>query len=434
MHRTLLSRRSGGAFAQRSRRGSPNTFFATIVLALIWLRVHPASTSPVLSVYAADAALVVVLLGALLTNLESALQYRISTWKVCLIASLLVYATTVVVVTGGEHERIVALIKVIYLALTTMAIVIMVEISPSFRRMMDWRVQRVFVGLVFIVVAAQLFLTGGFQSFVHAAWGTEKLRGLAFSAPRVYGTFYNANWFGITMALVLTHVVWRGIQNGWHSPDLLMAGLTTGALIATGSRSSALAAGVGVITVVYALLERSRGRVILRSIVSAAIVGGTTYALFDLTDVFSRSGRFADFAKMLNTGQIQAVNSAQVRIDIWQMYLEGISASPFLGRGQIGYEVTAHNSYLFAASLFGIIGGACVIAVLIFVATASARSAYTVERMRCASYIFVFVVGGMTAEYWFTTQVYLSLVAIMLSTAVEVEAKKGELRQLSGNF
>ena len=65
-------------------------------------------------------------------------------------------------------------------------------------KFMDW-----FFFIIFVVSMIQLFAPPVIGDLIHNLYGTTKLRSIWTGYPRVYGTFYNANWFGVYLVFYL---------------------------------------------------------------------------------------------------------------------------------------------------------------------------------------------------------------------------------------
>lgn len=400
-----------------------NAAFGWAILGLVWLRPHPDALPAALAVYVGDVLLFAVVLVAIVANLPRIGARSVSIAPAVLAGVLALYPTVAVVLSGFDPERTKGLLITAYLFLVSLALLVLVDGVPMFRRLIRWKVQRIAVWTVLGVALVQLFMGNAVEPAVHALWGSTRLRGLGFAAPRIYGTFYNANWFGIVMAIVLVHAIWLSLmrRSGWTN-YVTIAG-ATGGLIASGSRSALIAGVLGVAGCALALAWKLRVRTVVHTIFAVTVLGGSLFVLFAVNDTFAGSSRYTEIIAAVSSGDFTGIGSAQERVEAWRLYASAVADRPFLGPGEVSLQTTAHNSYLSAAALFGVPGGGALILLLLFV-SAYVAGLHTHRRFyRYGTYMVVFAAGAATAEYWFTTQVYLALVMILLAFAAESGGK-----------
>ncbi|MEK9722446.1 MAG: O-antigen ligase family protein [Rhodospirillaceae bacterium] len=410
-----------------------NTILGCAVLALIWLRPHPDAFPEALSVYAPDLLLLGLILITIATNLPRIGSRRMSTAPGILIGLLAFYPVAILALSGFHPERVKSFLIVAYLCAVSMGLLVLVDSVPTFREVMRWRVQRFAVLVVLIIALIQLFRGSSLEPAVHALWGSNRLRGLGFTAPRIYGTFYNANWFGVTMAIVIVHAVWLTMARRSGFLNYITIAGATGALIASGSRSALMAGVFGVGSSLLALTGQLRFRTVARTGLVATVLVGSLVALFATTDTFAGSSRYTEVVGALYSGDLSAIGSAQERVEAWVLYASAVSRQPVIGPGEVSAQTTAHNSYLSAAALFGVPGGVAVILMLVLITVEVSGLPRHWHLMRFGTYMVVFSAAAATAEYWFTTQVYLALVLVLLAFRLEEVAHRSKSLPLASN-
>lgn len=244
--------------------------------------------------------------------------------------------------------------------------------DTAVRAQIDWeRTARV---LVIVAVAGnvglsivQLVNPPGLGQAVYALWGEHKLRPLGATTPRVYGTFFNANWFGVFAAWCATYAVasWRS-DVARKLPYAVMTSVLF-MLLVSGSRTGVLTTALGVIVTLFSLgslrLPRptrtsssARLRAILVAIVSVAIVAFAVRRL----PLQSLIRRFVELQVLLDAADGSGVESFRARVRTWEKAYDIFLEYPLFGVGgnTETWGFNAHSGYLAMLMFFGIVGAA----------------------------------------------------------------------------
>ena len=167
---------------------------ATGLFGLNLIRFHPEAFSGIVSIFWLDA--VFFTAAAMIVLIGSVEKRRIPMVWVVLTLSLFVLALAPVV--GIEPEG-----KITYTARIFYSVIVL---PILFRAWFHARTDFVVLYAKLLVVSSVpigLVVVFQFWDFVPLSewvrwlWGSEKLRSISSSSPRVYGTFFNANWFGV---------------------------------------------------------------------------------------------------------------------------------------------------------------------------------------------------------------------------------------------
>lgn len=252
---------------------------------------------------------------------------------------------------------------------------------------------------VAVVFALQMFPLPVLTDLVHFLYGTEKLRDIYSSSPRVYGSFHNANWAGVYLMVAWAVVFWRR----WHQltsnmTAAAMSGMILFMTLGTGSRTAVIGIIVALVWVVlvgFALDRGVRGKIkILGLITSAALIGLVMYYM----DVFPDLKRFEE---LFIAGGLTSIDTAATRIDTWVAGWERFLESPWIGPGVDGI---AHNSFITWLQAFGVIGFGVLLFLIVGVFYAWLKVGIGSEVQLAGAVFWGFLVMGLTAEFFFTTQ------------------------------
>jgi hypothetical protein len=216
-----------------------------------------------------------------------------------------------------------------------------------------------------VVVGLQLLHPPGIGPTVLTLWGDDKLRTLASGYPRVYGTFFNANWFGVYVAWVVTFTAatWRTLGvRPFRAALVVAAGLAL--LAASASRTGIIASVIG-LAVTLALSVGRSGRsargsrftwIVVLGIVFTSIAGIVAAVRTLELDRFGR--RFAELSLLVTAPGDVEILTFDARVRAWQQAAEIFRSAPIFGIG--GSTATSglapHNGYLAMLMNFGAVG------------------------------------------------------------------------------
>jgi O-antigen ligase len=268
-----------------------------------------------------------------------------------------------------------------------------------------------------MVFALQMFPIDGVSNLIYWLYGDVKLRSYTSSSPRVYGTFYNANWVGVYLM-----ACWVSLFSLWLRKDIkIFSVCCIGTLllfmtIATGSRTALIGSAIALVWLLmfWFVFGGARSRIF-----SFAMVGLTfSVMLGALIWTGSDLPFWSRYSELFSGGLIN-VKSFASRIDHWHAGINHFLQSPVIGPG---VKSIPHNSYIAWLQSFGLIGFT---AVLFFLFASLWRWIYlgaAFEVMFSSSVFVGFMAMSFTSEFFFTTQVMLLIIPII--TGVFFVSKK----------
>lgn len=366
----------GGPLGEPGRRAmsvDAATFLLGVALLGI-LRFNPTFLPLVLTVYWADVA--ILALGLLwFLNARRLSWMPAVRWTAG--SGLLALVLIVIAILGSSlfarsappgEENIIQAVRFTVYGITTLLLA-----DLAVRSDVDWHgvARRLVVAALLVnvgVAMIQLLNPPGLGPLVYALWGEDKLRSLASGYPRVYGTYFNANWCGVFVAWCVTYLVatWRtGSRTPLRQGLLLSAALFL--LIVTGSRTGILATAAGATVAGLAQVDLARfGRVQLRRrsgftglVVVAAAIAVIVVAVRRL-DLSRFATRFVELAMLLSAPGEAEVGTLESRFRAWGQGLELFWSAPIFGVGG-STETTGiapHNGYIAMLAHFGVVGAA----------------------------------------------------------------------------
>jgi O-antigen ligase len=386
-----------------------------LVLVLILLRPHPEQVPAAIAVYGSDLLLLAVLAFSFLRrgSLDFPRHVRIE-------------------VIGGILLLLVAWIATVpnlyrlhgapdVVRFTVYGLVYLLLAQELFRNRVhgstvrDW-LDRIFV-LTALIAVLQLLDPPIVGEVVRSVWGSEKLRSLTTGYPRVFASFYNANWFGVYLVFMLS--IWLSSpEESFRTPKsgLWKLGLWVPMLFFSGSRTAV----IGTIVVLALALPRllsgllprlsTRGVIISTILVATLAAGG--YQFLDRNDKLVE--RYVSFWLLLTEGKDDP--SVANRLDLWAEGLATVEDRPWVGYGALEGQRTPHNSYIAVALAMGIpvtvlvlVGSGFLLLEALLRSVTSSASFYGAFFLFCSSLGVI----AMSGEYFFATQVMLLWVLLL---------------------
>jgi len=218
-------------------------------------------------------------------------------------------------------------------------------------------IQKVFLiggGGVVLIATLQYFNPLDVQVALSYIYTEEKLRGLGANNPRVFGSMYNANWFGLFSAIWTSYIFYM-LQKSSVSKRILWLTLFSFGLFGiyiSGSRTGLILMIVGLIVTISLSLYKSFK---IKNIIISLLVVFGIYGLIPL--IREKSSRFNELFIAFSSGRFDEVNSFEGRISTLTNSLEFASINPLTGIGYGNfYSLLPHNSYLLLLIQFGFIG------------------------------------------------------------------------------
>lgn len=242
--------------------------------------------------------------------------------------------------------------------------------------------------------------------WVHWLWGTDKLRSLQSTSPRVYGSFYNANWFGV-YSVFLAVCAWglfhiRQIGKLSFALHLIVA---VAFIVVSGSRTALIGLAVVVVSALLVLGVQRGIRQFVR--VTVGLVLGLVVILFS-------AGRFLDerfLKRWLELFSGENVFSVDGRLATWASSWSRVSEYPLVGAGVMSIS---HNSYLTTLEAFGLMFGGLVLGFYVALVGLSWLLAKRQEAMIVVPILMAFSVMAGTAEFFYTTQLMILIVPMLM--------------------
>lgn len=235
-----------------------------------------------------------------------------------------------------------------FLIYVPLALSIGLTIGPDSLRSVDAALKAVV--LFNLATAAVLLLRiPGLEDVVLLLYGDAKVQ-YEEGFIRIGIPFANPNFAALVFILFLAYFL-------YFRPSLTFAALTVIALLLTGSRSGWIAA-VPVLLLAYARLIRRAAT--LRSPGAGVLLLGLHLApllyVKELVQFAESLNRLRELADALQASGIRDVKTADVRFEVFEVFYDFISRSPWLGWGPgrgLGLAI-ADSQYLAWAALFGI--------------------------------------------------------------------------------
>ncbi len=254
-----------------------------------------------------------------------------------------------------------------------------------------------------IVAGIQLLTIPKVYDVILRMYGDFKLRSFAESLRnfRVYGTFRNANWFGMFLVIVLPFVFYHyRLASLWKR--LFVYGAVLLSIFASGSRS----AWVGVFLVVFAnvfyvvstRVRRRRRHPVMRYITPLVLLAVIALVLISTLDL-PQNKRVDQFVGIFTPSSDEGLfPSAQGRLDAWIKYLDIASTRPLIGFGPsqdwIGIP---ENGFIVLFVKYGIVGPLFLVGFLGSLALAAYRSR-TLLGLSLATSVLIMAYGNLVQD------------------------------------
>lgn len=378
----------------------------TLLMALIILRPHPDGVGAQVALFGSD----VLLLGGLVILVigRGTVQVPRSMRPILVLGLLLL--TVGWILAGVNLQRGVMLPDISRFTLFLALFVLLLDHvgrQPLNERQIGAKLDR-FFWIVVAVAVVQLIDPPFLGPLVRDIWGSTKLRGLGSGYPRVYSTFYNANWFAVYLVFMLAHWLGRALTATRIGPaDVAKSIALVAMLFVSGSRTGligsaiVLAAGVPLVVACVWKVRIGRSLFLLVPLVVLAL-----FFSLEHIEIFGRLvDRYAAFQMLLSEGH--AESSLEGRLLLWRVSVDTFFARPLLGYGAVPEGLLPHNSYLAIAIAMGLPG--LMIFVLLIAGILVHSTAVVVLTRSPASVGFLLftaalAVIGLSGEYFFSGQ------------------------------
>jgi len=382
---------------RRPKAVMANTFFFLFIANLF--RFYPEWLSGWLQVFWFDIVAVLIMLGSLL--IAAVRRERFGSRTSLVIGFVFVSVLLLTSLNAASVMHLTEVVRVIYAT----GIVILL-VAPWFKstdrpyEALAYIVNRS-IPVIAVIFAIQLFSVAPMVDLVHQIYGTEKLRDISYSSPRVYGTFHNANWAGVYLIVAWVVVIWRRIhrlasgRSTWIR--ILMLLFMT---VATGSRSGLIGISVGLLWL-FLMVLRSEGLNGLAKMLEFAVMFVVTLVILGVPIYSSGILPVKRFVELFSAQDILEIESAAGRIRSWIAGWEMFLQSPWFGPGVEGIP---HNSFITWLLAFGVIGFVALVFLIVSVVYAWLKLGFGADVQLGSAVFWGFMAMGLTADVFFTTQ------------------------------
>jgi hypothetical protein len=267
--------------------------------------------------------------------------------------------------------------------------------------------------IIFFVALLQFLNPPILGNLIKVIYGSAKLRDLYSKYPRVFSTFYNANWFGVYLVFFL----------GWINSNFLFkkislkmflfhAWLVSLLFFLSGSRTALLGGSIVMFIQWFDHRYIRRATKFLPIIVvgiCSIFFGFKNNPFLDKT-----LNRFTSTWNLFLQWGFDMSVLDPGRWYTWSIVFERFKSNPLIGSGK-SVDLIPHNSYLYFLDTFGLMGVSlsllCAVA-LLFIHSKEKKK--TVESNISCKWLYSFIVSFgvmcLFADFIFTTQVMLLLV------------------------
>lgn len=403
-----------------------------LVSILIFLRPHFDFGPEVLSVYLADLAIVGLFFVSVIIL---KIKINVRDYKALHISLLLVFVLLLPVAVHSFNansgvEVWLDYAKIVYFIMTFWFLYFLVIRIKNPQEIVTRIMNFTFV-FIFIVSIIQLLDLPIIAGVVRMVYGSDKLRTLWGGYPRVFGTFYNANWFGVYLVFYLTWLNSKFIYREASIKEYVIKGLILTVLfIISGSRTAMIGA---LLAFFLQFLSRKHfKRVLLLATISIVVFLGMRYFANQIEYLDRTLNRFTDTIETFTSEAEMNSLLDPRRTRRWGDTWEEIRKSPLFGTGSLDF--IPHNSYLYFLNMFGFIGAGLMISfgggflLINRRRTIQVENRWFFNRWKIG-FIPAFLVMSLTAEFFFTSQVMLLVIfmyaASMFPIKVTNETSEG---------
>lgn len=402
------------------------TLFILISI-LILLRPHFNFTNSILTVYMFD----IIIIGIISFSLLIIKIHIKQKHKVLLSISFLVVFMLLIPVIINSLKSIpkldiwLAYMKILYYIITFWFLYFLLTKIPEGLSLLN-KILNITFFIIFVISIIQLLDPPMLGDAVKLLYGSEKLRSIWNGYPRVFGTFYNANWFGVYLVFYLS---W--LNSNFLSQKIPMRKfvlrliLLIILIIISGSRTAMIGALVSLIFQLYGYRHKKTNILLLFIGVFLVVTVNSLMGRVDLLD--KTIERFSSTIEIFKTKSFSISDLNPGRWNSWVKSYNMFKTSPFFGTGYMGHFIP-HNSYLYFLNMFGLFG--ITIMGLVFsmlnyfykkIFNNSCRDKVMYQwRM---GFIPAFLVMSLTAEFFFTTQVMLLVILVCITKLFPRETK-----------
>lgn len=385
-----------------------------LLFILVFLRPHPTIFHPIISTFIGDFILILLTISYLFFKKKiTYINEFLSLYYIILVLGfILIIPTSYHGIFNGDISVIETTIRIYYMIFMTFFF-----ISYFYKNYFNFnRIMYYVAVIIFIIATIQLFEIPILFDAIGFLYHTDKLRFFNGGYPRIYSTFFNANWFGAYLVLFLafnnTNYMFKKIN---FRKYLFFLMLTITMLLVSGSRTALIGS-----TVMFSsqfFLYKLNYKSIFNFIVFLVSIYAVFLAINTIPEMQKTLLRFTSFIYNFQYGA--DISQYDSRGDIWTHWIYNITNKPIFGIGT--FDTTPHNSYIYILGTYGFFFGT--FGLLLFF---TAFAYIVIYLKKNNSYSFVLISSlwlalfsmSFFAEFFLTTQVMLSYLLITAHSLV----------------
>lgn len=367
-----------------------------------FLRFHPLFLPSILAVYSFDA----IIFLALFVYTKRLTVNRVVSSALFM---LIIFALIKSVIIGIEMDVWLAIAKLYYYCFVYERLS---SIAKGKYKIEDFNALLnfcLFFNVTLIII--QLFDIPLLEDVVHLLYGYRKWRTLWMPNPRVYGTFFNFNWFGLYLIFMVGYYTNHFCKNGKVVQYFVKILCVFTLLFASGSRTAMI--GAIFILFINLLVNRDVFKLFALSFGSIGLLSLTFLFIDRFWEAQTTLKRFTSyFISLFSQQEIDLALIAGSRWDEWKNSWQAYSSSPMMG--VLMGDIIPHNSYIATLIRFGVIGTLFIMPILyiaiknLLVYTKDSETQLLGISL-VISYAFVMISG----DYFYTTQIMLILIIVL---------------------
>lgn len=394
---------------------------SVLLLLFCLLRLHIRSIPVTISVYAFDLAILLLVLFRT-TNKAVSKHLALSISALGCIITLKMFFGL------GDADTFLAYIKIIYYC------IVLYSFTSIFKEELSEKQLRKILLFCFwynfIIVIIQLLAIPGIGNIVYELYGSNKLRNIWGGYPRVYGTFFNANWFGVYLVFMISYFTTSYCDDDKLDKYLFNILIAAVMLFVSGSRTAVIGSVISIV-VVLALSRKFSSILKVFSVVFVIflLVVNIANRIPLLAKTMKRFSSY--FTILFSSDEFSTADVAGSRWEQWGKSMTLLKESPIFGN--VLGDTIPHNTYIAVLIRFGLLGS-IILALLLFSLIIQIRGLRVNKKYWRWAVSFSISIGVimMSGDYLFSTQVML-LFLIIVSSGKALIIQKESNNQIREN-
>lgn len=378
-----------------------NDMSMCLVLIFLFLRLHPVFVSDVVSVYLFDVIIIIIIF----CSGRLKISYAERDIVVLLVGILMLK----ILLMKCDLDMILSILKIFYYMIFYSFI--NNKISDPLKFEQFKRICKVCFWIMFWIALIQFLQIPVISNLVYTLYGEHKLRSLWSGNPRIYSTFYNANWYAVFVAGYTVIFCGEYFKNRNIKKFMFNISATCMLIIISGSRTGLIALLIGVFSYLFFNKEIKQIICLIAGVIlvlSVMFLVGSKSAFFFRT--FRRYTYLTQILSTLGQGnEIEKLSDSR-----WLFWNEGwkiFMDSPFVGN-KIG-DCIPHNSYISFLISFGLIGTLLIMPFLfLFIGKYVSKKNNGIQRANSIALFCMYGVIMLSGDYLFSTQIMLSIIVL----------------------